>query len=100
MRSALYGPKPKGPLRILFSAHGLPKKIVTSGDPYQWQIEQTAAAVVEEIGVPSLDWVVCYQSRVGPLAWLSPYTEDEQLSCTSRTLGNIRLSPRACVRRR
>lgn len=77
VRSALYGPKPKGPLRILFSAHGLPKKIVASGDPYQWQIEQTAAAVVEEIGVSSLDWVVCYQSRVGPLEWLSPYTEDE-----------------------
>ena len=63
--------------RVLFSAHGLPKKNVAAGDPYQWQIEQTAAAVVEALAVPKLDWVVCYQSRVGPLEWLSPYTEDE-----------------------
>jgi len=63
--------------RVLFSAHGLPKKNVVAGDPYQWQIEQTAAAVVEVLATPNLDWVVCYQSRVGPLDWLSPYTEDE-----------------------
>lgn len=63
--------------RVLFSAHGLPKKNVAAGDPYQWQIEQTAAAVVEALAMPELDWIVCYQSRVGPLEWLSPYTEDE-----------------------
>ena len=31
------------PLRILFSAHGLPESIVKAGDPYQWQVERTAA---------------------------------------------------------
>ena len=35
-----------GPVRVLFSAHGLPQKIVDAGDPYQWQIEQTSAAIV------------------------------------------------------
>ena len=30
-----------------------------------------------QLGIPSLDWQVCYQSRVGPLEWLQPYTEDE-----------------------
>ena len=62
--------------RILFSAHGLPRKIVDNGDPYQWQIEQTAAAVVEAMGGYS-DWKVCYQSRVGPLEWIGPSTEEE-----------------------
>ena len=33
-------------LRVLFSAHGLPEVIVRRGDPYQWQIEQTVAAVL------------------------------------------------------
>lgn len=77
VRAAMNKPVAGKPLRILFSAHGLPKNIVESGDPYQWQIEQTAAAVVKKIDIPNLDWVVCYQSRVGPLEWLGPYTEDE-----------------------
>ena len=64
-------------LRILFSAHGLPKRVVEGGDPYQWQVEQTAAAVVARLGVDGLDWVVCYQSRVGPLQWIGPSTDDE-----------------------
>jgi ferrochelatase len=66
-----------GPYRVLFSAHGLPKKVVDGGDPYQWQVERTAAAVVERLGIDKLDWSVCYQSRVGPLEWIGPSTEEE-----------------------
>jgi ferrochelatase len=66
-----------GTPRVLFSAHGLPKRVVESGDPYRWQVERTAAAVAEKSGLPGLDWVVCYQSRVGPLEWIGPSTEDE-----------------------
>ena len=63
--------------RLLFSAHGLPQKVVARGDPYQWQVERTAAAVVDALALPDLDWLVCYQSRVGPLAWIGPATEAE-----------------------
>ncbi|MDV7339887.1 ferrochelatase [Terasakiella sp. A23] len=63
--------------RVLFSAHGLPKKIVDGGDPYQWQVEQTALAVIKKLNLPALDWWVSYQSRVGPLEWIGPNTEDE-----------------------
>ena len=63
--------------RVLLAAHGLPLKIVRSGDPYPQQIEQTAAAVIAALDRPGLDVVVCYQSRVGPLAWLGPATDDE-----------------------
>ncbi len=65
--------------RVLFSAHGLPKKNVAGGDPYPWQVEQSSAAVVKALGSRSegLDWLVCYQSRVGPLEWIGPATEDE-----------------------
>jgi len=65
------------PVRLLFSAHGLPLKIVRAGDPYPGEIESTAAAVMRMLGRPGLDWRVCYQSRVGPLAWLGPSVEDE-----------------------
>ena len=70
------------PLRLLLSAHGLPKKIVAAGDPYQWQVERTAAAVkarllASGLAQSDLDLVVCYQSRVGPLEWIGPSTESE-----------------------
>jgi ferrochelatase len=65
------------PVRLLLSAHGLPKKLIERGDPYQRQIEQTARAVVDALGRPDLDWTVCYQSRVGPLEWIGPATPDE-----------------------
>ncbi len=65
------------PVRLLFSAHGLPKRRVERGDPYQWQVERTAAAVVAALGRADLEWVVCYQSRVGPLEWIGPATDDE-----------------------
>ncbi len=63
--------------RVLFSAHGLPRKVIAGGDPYQIQVEATARAIASALGEPDLDWVVCYQSRVGPLEWIGPYTEDE-----------------------
>ena len=43
-------------LRVLFSAHGLPEAIVQAGDPYQWQIEQTVAAVLQRGTASRSDW--------------------------------------------
>ncbi len=73
---------PGAEIRLLFSAHGLPERIVAAGDPYQWQVENTAAAVVKALAEPNLDWPnfdwkVCYQSRVGPLKWIGPATDGE-----------------------
>ena len=65
------------PPRILFSAHGLPKKVIARGDPYRWQVERTASALAEALGEAAADNVVCYQSRVGPLKWIGPSTDDE-----------------------
>ncbi len=62
------------PVRVLFSAHGIPSKLVKQGDPYQAQIEATVAAVVERMGLS--DWAICYQSKVGPMEWLGPATPD------------------------
>ena len=63
-------------VRLLFSAHGLPEKIIAAGDPYQAQIQATAQAVAMRL--PELtDWNVCYQSRVGRLKWIGPSTDDE-----------------------
>lgn len=66
-----------GKPRVLFSAHGLPKKIVDNGDPYQSHVEKTALKVIEKLNLPALDWWISYQSRVGPQEWIGPNTEDE-----------------------
>ncbi len=66
--------------RVLFSAHGLPEKIVKKGDPYQWQVIQGAEEIVikaKQNGLDLSDYMVTFQSRVGPLKWIEPYTEDE-----------------------
>lgn len=63
-------------IRLLFSAHGLPEKVILAGDPYQKQIEATAAAVAAKLPA-GIDWTVCYQSRVGPLKWIGPSTDEE-----------------------
>ena len=67
------------PVRVLFSAHGIPEKLVTGkGDPYQEQIETTVAAVVAAIAAQRgpIDHAICYQSRVGPMKWLGPSTPE------------------------
>jgi ferrochelatase len=65
------------PARLLLSAHGLPLKIVRKGDPYPEQVEATAKAVADALAHRPEEWRVCYQSRVGPLAWLGPSTDEE-----------------------
>jgi ferrochelatase len=67
---------PAVPLRVLFSAHGLPETIIKNGDPYQWQVEQTVAAVVAAWGA-EVDFSICYQSRATPQKWIDPSTESE-----------------------
>jgi ferrochelatase len=61
-------------LRLLFSAHGLPQSIVDAGDPYQWQVEQTVAAVFSHLADRNVEHVICYQSRATPQKWISPST--------------------------
>ena len=63
-------------MRQLNSAHGLPQVVIERGDPYQAQIEATAAAIAARLG-GDWDWRVCYQSRVGRLVWLGPSTPEE-----------------------
>ncbi len=66
-----------GKPRILFSAHGLPQKMVDGGDPYQWQVEKSVAAITQVLAIDELDYMICYQSKVGRLEWIGPSTDEE-----------------------
>lgn len=81
--------------RLLFSAHGLPQRVIRRGDPYQWQVEQTAAAV-RRLLPTEWDHTVCYQSRVGPLKWIGPSIGDE-LRRAGRDAAGVIVSPIAFV---
>jgi len=65
---------------ILFSAHGVPQSYIEAGDPYQSQIQTCVDKISKQIQInnPKSDVQVhlSYQSRVGPIEWLRPYTDD------------------------
>jgi ferrochelatase len=76
IREAYWRASEYGKPRVLFSAHGLPEKIIEAGDPYQQQVEKTVASVVQILSIDELDHSLSYQSRVGPLKWIGPSTEE------------------------
>jgi ferrochelatase len=96
IRTALVEKKPGVDYRLLLSAHGLPKRVIDKGDPYRWQVEKTAAAIVEKLGISDLDSSVCYQSRVGPLEWIGPAT-DAEIRRAGRDGKGVVLAPIAFV---
>jgi ferrochelatase len=51
--------------------------MITKGDPYQWQVEQSAKAIIKTLDMPNVEPVVCYQSKVGRLEWIGPATDAE-----------------------
>lgn len=61
--------------RFLFSAHGLPQRIVDQGDPYVAQIKQTVMAILNRLPT-ALESQICYQSRATPVAWTRPSTQE------------------------
>ncbi len=63
-------------VHIFFSAHGVPQSYVDeAGDPYQQEIEECTRLILQTLNRPN-DHTLAYQSRVGPVEWLKPYTED------------------------
>jgi len=87
---------PDMPYRLLFSAHGLPKRTIKKGDPYQWQCEESARKIAAATEIKMLDWEICYQSRVGPMKWIGPSTE-EALEKAAKDRKAVLIYPHAFV---
>ena len=65
---------------IFFSAHGVPESYITQdGDLYKQQMEDCVRFIMNDLKASgfSNDHTLAYQSRVGPVQWLKPYTDDE-----------------------
>lgn len=77
---------------LVFSAHGLPEYFLNEGDPYPFQISQTVAKILAQLGRKT-DWIVSYQSAVGPLQWLKPSTDDILEALAKRGVQNVIMVP-------
>ncbi|MFA7353273.1 MAG: ferrochelatase [Sulfurimonadaceae bacterium] len=65
---------------MVFSAHGLPLKVIENGDPYQKHVEKHVAILtkmLEEEGMKFANIHLAYQSKVGPMEWLKPSLEEK-----------------------
>ncbi|XP_035985199.1 ferrochelatase, mitochondrial [Fundulus heteroclitus] len=77
---------------ILFSAHSLPMAVVNRGDPYPQEVGATVQRVMERLGHCN-PYRLVWQSRVGPMAWLGPQTDDVIKGLSERGKKNILLVP-------
>jgi len=78
--------------RIVFSAHGIPLKFIEQGDPYAQQIERSVELIAGELGLRE-NYHLCYQSRVGPLKWLGPSTEELLKELAAKKVRDVVLVP-------
>jgi ferrochelatase len=82
--------------QVIFTAHGLPVKIAKSGDPYVERVDATCRALVTALELEGEDWELGFQSRVGPLEWVGPST-DELIVAAAEAKRPILLVPVAFV---
>ena len=75
--------------KLLFSAHGLPENKIKKGDPYQWQVEQTVERIMRKLRDDNLDHIISYQSRVGPLKWIGPSTDEMIIKYSKENKGIV-----------
>ncbi|CAK9314652.1 unnamed protein product [Citrullus colocynthis] len=64
---------------VFFSAHGVPLAYVEeAGDPYKAEMEECVDLIMEELEKRRMtnSYTLAYQSRVGPVEWLKPYTDE------------------------
>jgi ferrochelatase len=78
---------------IFFSAHGVPKNYVEeAGDPYEQEIEECTYLIMQTLNRPNF-YTLAYQSRVGPVEWLQPYTEDAIKELGSKGVNDLVVVP-------
>ena len=76
--------QPEKTYKLIFSAHSIPVKLVKKGDPYQKHVIETVKLIIDKI--QKIDYMISYQSKVGPIKWLEPSTEDEVLKCAQNKI--------------
>ena len=75
--------------KLIFSAHGLPESKIKKGDPYQWHVEETVKEIMLKLKSENLDYIISYQSRMGPMKWIKPSTDAEIIKYSKEKKGIV-----------
>jgi len=75
--------------KLIFSAHGLPESKIKKGDPYQWHVEETVKEIINKLRNKDLDYVISYQSKIGPMKWIGPSTNKEIVKYSKEKKGIV-----------
>jgi ferrochelatase len=77
------------PDHLVLSFHGLPRRAVERGDPYETQCRHTAELLAKEAGLEAGQWTLAFQSRFGRARWLEPYTVEVLRDLARRGTGRV-----------
>ncbi|XP_049638057.1 ferrochelatase, mitochondrial [Suncus etruscus] len=88
----LFPPEKRNEVVILFSAHSLPLSVVNRGDPYPQEVGATVQRVMDKLAF-SNPYRLVWQSKVGPMPWLGPQTEETIRGLCKRGRKNVLLVP-------
>ena len=81
-------------LPIIFTAHSVPQRTITEGDPYEAQSKETAALVAAEAGLSESDWAFAFQSQgLSGGAWIGPTVEETILKLRDRGHRGVFIQP-------
>jgi ferrochelatase len=75
---------------LLYSAHNLPKYMIENKDPYLEEINKTINSLEKKTGIKG---ILCFQSKSGPVEWLSPTTEEKLTELSGSNIKNILILP-------
>lgn len=90
---AKFSPEERQAVKVVFTAHSLPARLIAEGDPYDAQLKATAAAVAERVG-EGLDWEFSYQSAgAGSVDWLGPQIEERVVELADEGNENLLVAP-------
>jgi ferrochelatase len=76
--------------QLIYSAHSLPVSFIEEGDPYVDHIQESIREIEKLTNIPGR---LCYQSRSGPVEWLSPSTPDMLQTLADEGCKNILMIP-------
>merc|ERR1719334_2081658 len=93
---ATFDEKTRSEVVLLFSAHSVPQYVMNRGDPYPAEVGATVSLVMQELGWCN-PYRLVWQSKVGPLPWLEPGTEQTIKELVKRGQKNLMLIPIAFV---
>ena len=80
---------------ILFSAHGIPMRLVRKGDPYPEQVQETQRLIeasLREHGFEA-ETFLSYQSKVGPAKWTEPSTLNKLTELAKQGIKSVSVYP-------